>query len=209
MTSFFVGLMVLLGGLVLIGFCRRPAYRERYYRRAALIWMTMFSAVISASTIGETLTDPGGWHGIALVLGWGVPTATLTLLAWYRPAMAETVLVAGALVTVVLAVWFAAASRPWLAVEESVGPVRALVAMAVVIPLGLLGWHRPSRAGMLLLVVGLVPPGLSVLAVGATATLESSVIATVPALIAGVCYQLAAAMRPEPQAARLARQPMP
>jgi hypothetical protein len=102
---------------------------------------------------GEVLSDPGGWKGIALALGWDVPLVVLAWLALRRADVAARVMpvvlaVVGALV-VVDAIGELVDKDRW-------GPVDTLSLFVVAVPCGLLGVHRAGRAGVLLLATAAV-----------------------------------------------------
>ena len=60
--------------------------------------------------------------------------------------------------TIVVSVWFAVDPGSWRSFEDDHGPVRAIAAFVLVLPLALLGRRRPRLAGWCLLAVGLMPP---------------------------------------------------
>jgi hypothetical protein len=157
----------------------RSDRRAVVFRRAGLGWIVAFGVLGTLFIGGETIADPGGWEAAGLVSAWIVPMAAGCVLAWFRPGIALPVLVvllAGALV---LSTWH------WRA-----GPVDAIALFAVSISLGSLGWHRPGRAGLLLLaeavLAGVLSPGGSVAA------------AAIPAGVAGLLYLLGASFEPKP-----------
>ncbi len=160
------------------------------------IGLTIGYAVVAALFIGgETFDDPAGWPAVGLVASWAVPLLVLAAIAWYWPGAATLVLAVATAVTLALSGWFAAAPDAWRSVEDTVGPVRALVSFVVAVPLGLLGRQRPGPAAVLLLVVGVGPIALADLAgiISIFAVTSLSVISA-PAIIVGCLYLLSAAV---------------
>jgi hypothetical protein len=194
--------------LVVIAFVagRDSAGRGRLLRRIALV-LTLGYAVLGGVFIaGETFTDPGGWAAIGMVAAWALPLAGLALAAWYRPAASTVVLTVATAIAVLLSSWFVVAPDAWRSFENHTGPVRALVTFVIAVALGLLGWHRPVPAGVLLLVLGLGPPLLAGVAGGVPLSAASSTGAvSVPALTVGGLYLLSATVsthhtrQPQPQ----------
>ncbi|MEZ5115419.1 MAG: hypothetical protein R2737_04045 [Candidatus Nanopelagicales bacterium] len=106
---------------------------------------------------GEMLSDPGGWYGLGLVLAWVVPMLGLGALALLRPAWAAPLLIA------LVALWAAASvltvvyASTWQEFEDTHGPVGLIVMVALCVPLVALGRTRSLLAGVLLLVVLVIP----------------------------------------------------
>ena len=84
------------------------------------------------------------------------------MLALARPSVAQPVLEALTAVWVAAALWSIVAPHAWRSFESTNGPVRAVVCLALILPIAALGWHRPLPAGVMLLVIGVA----AVLAVG-------------------------------------------
>ncbi|TNC20665.1 hypothetical protein [Amycolatopsis alkalitolerans] len=142
--------------------------------------LVAFYAVFGcAFIIGEVLTDPGGLRGVLLTLSWLVPMAALVVCAALWPRMATNLLtIAAAIVALFILIDLAFD----IVHEDDVGPVGAIAAFAVAVPLGVLGLRRPVHAGWLLVLVG--APLL--------ASLHGSAMAVaVPVVLVGGLYLLA------------------
>lgn len=98
---------------------------------------------------GETLADPGGWQGLALVAAWLVPMTALVLLVLVRTELAGRVLPWALLIASVLLLVDAAG-----AYGPRAGPVGTITMFAVAVPSGLLGLRHALRAGTLVLAAG-------------------------------------------------------
>jgi hypothetical protein len=133
----------------------------RIIRYFAFSSMVLFTVVASLFTAGYAMDDPGGWQGIASVAAWLVPMVLLAVVAWRWPAQAVPVLGAATVAVVLLALWAFIAGPDWGAVEDRIGPVRAVAAFAVAGPLAVLGLKRAVAAGWALVALGLAPAVLS------------------------------------------------
>ena len=106
---------------------------------------------------GELLSDPGGWYGLFLVCVWVVPMLAVGALALLRPAWAAPLL------SVLVGLWVLASvltlvyAEAWRGFEDAHGPVGLIVMFALCVPLVALGRGRSLLAGVMLLVVTLVP----------------------------------------------------
>jgi hypothetical protein len=106
---------------------------------------------------GEMLSDPGGWYGLILVLSWVVPMVALSALALLRPTWAAPLLVS------LVSLWVAASiativyASTWQEFEDTHGPVSLIIMVALCVPLIALGRTHSFLAGVLLLVVLVVP----------------------------------------------------
>ena len=152
--------------------------------------MGLFAAFIGMFIVGDTFTDPGGWEAAGYVATWLVPLALLCALAWFRPQWATVlfaVLVGGYFL---VSLWAMIDPDGWRSFEDSVGPVRTIVAFAISAPLALLGWKRPFAAGLMLVLL-MVPPMLFV-AVDSGLAWGSIIAVTSPASVTGSLYLLAA-----------------
>lgn len=169
-----------------------PARRALGLRRAGLGWTLAFAVLAGLFVIGETGIDPGGWQAAALDASWLVPMLALGALAWWRPGVAEPVLIVATVVALATD-----------AVEMVVGdhgrgadaPVGTISLFAVAVAVGVLGWHRPKVAGWLLLAVAVLPTVIEL--VGTDVPLHgllggSTAAGTVPFVVVGVLYALAA-----------------
>jgi peptidoglycan/LPS O-acetylase OafA/YrhL len=112
---------------------------------------------------------------------------------WYRPDRAGRVLIGLTVLLVAATVWATADSESWRAFEDRDrnGPVRTIATFVLTAAVALLGVKRTRLAGILLLVLGVVP--LAVSSFGHL-TLGSLAVATTPALITGVLYLISASL---------------
>ena len=97
-----------------------------------------------------------------------------------------------------VSIWFAVDPQGWRSFENLHGPIRAVITFVPVAPIALLGLKRTAAAGVLLLVVGVVP--LAVSSLGSLLGFASlSVVSSAP-VIRGILYLVSAriAGRPAP-----------
>jgi hypothetical protein len=185
--------VVTVGALVLmLARLRTTANRARFLRQAGLVLMAMFTLVGVAWIAGEVFSDPGGWRAGGLVAMWFVPLAILLVISWYRVAWATVLLSVLTAGLVGVSIWFAADPEAWRAFENNNGPVRAIAAFVLAAPIALLGWRRPLPAGVMLLVLGLVPVTLS--AAGTPSGIGSLAAVSIMPVLTGTLYLLAAAI---------------
>lgn len=163
----------------------------RGLRRAALVLACAFTALGGTFIAAEAVSDPGGATGVALIALWAVPLAGLALLAWHRPERAAVVLAGLTAAAVAASVWFAVDPGSWRAFEDDHGPLRAIGAFVLVLPLALLGRRRPRLAGWCLLGVGLVPTLVAV--AGRPQGSGSMRAVALPALVIGILHLMDAA----------------
>jgi hypothetical protein len=191
MPIFWLGVVAaVIASVVYVIRTKDPAKRSRFLRKAGLILMGAFSTFLALFIAGDTFTDPGGWVAVGYVALWAVPIALLAALAWFRPSLA-TIVFAGLIVGMFgLFVWSAIAADAWSEYEDSVGPVRTIVAFAIAAPLALLGWKRPFAAGVMLLLLAV--PSAILTAAGGGAISVTIFVATSPASVTGILYLLAA-----------------
>jgi hypothetical protein len=188
-----LGVGVLVVAVVLIAGTRgqEPAAAARFLRWAGFGLVAAVAGFFALFVVGDTLTDPGGWRGVALVAAWLLPLAACCAIAWWRPDAG--VLLLAVLTAVVLAwdVWVAIAPTAWRRFEDENGPVHAIAVLAVTAAVALLGLNRTRAAGVLLVLIGagdllaLIQP-----AGGATVL---AFLTAVP-LISGVFYLISATM---------------
>jgi hypothetical protein len=165
-------------------------------RYTAFGLLTLYLVLGGAFIVGETMTDPGGIAGAALVAAWLVPAAGLGVFAARRPARA-----AGTLTVVAVAVagFVLLDGLTLLVPTDRVGPVGSIVVFATAAALDVLGLRRPLRAGALLVLLG----GANLAGVagkmadgaplGAALTGSAGAVA-VPVLLAGLLFLLAGAL---------------
>jgi hypothetical protein len=175
---------------------------SRVLRSLALVVAGLTTLVGGAFATGEALDDPGGVTGAGIVASWLVPLVALTVLAWRRPVLARRMLAGLAAALAAVAVTSAVAADSWRSLEDDHGPVRAIAAFALLLPLAVLGWKQPRSAGALLLVVAIAPVVIPELGGGPAGA--PALAGALPAALAGLVLLLAAAVRgPSPARRRL------
>jgi hypothetical protein len=151
-----------------------------------------FLGLAGLMVAGYTLTDPGGWTGLALTAAWLVPMLGLSVLAFYRPDAATPVLAAAALLPLGFGVWTLvdyAGARDW---EDQSGPVSLVFILMVALPLAVEGLSRPTPAGWMLIGITVVPLVLAVIGAGSEWGRALSIgLLSAPVLIGGVLYVIA------------------
>ncbi len=180
-----VGLVVLgLVTVVLVALEPDRAHRARRLQRIGVGIGAIASALVALFVVGETVADPGGWAAAGLIAAWAVPAVVVGILAWLRPATALGVLAVAVVGVVALDVWYLADPGGWGRFEDGAGPVRALASFATTAALTVAGARRSPPAGVLLLVLGTVPPVL----VGADGGVGGSlVVMGFIAVVTGAC----------------------
>lgn len=183
--------LVVLVVLVLTYFARHHerARRARFLRRVGFGSMALFGGFFALFLTGETLADPGGWAGAGLVALWAVPLALACLLAWFRPDAARWLFPPVVALVIAFSIWFAVDPSGWRTFEDNNGPVRAILVFALAAALALWGLRRTMLAGVLLLVVGILPLAISSIGHGAMASLAAASSAPV---LTGALYVAAA-----------------
>ncbi|HEX6870906.1 MAG TPA: hypothetical protein VF163_07395 [Micromonosporaceae bacterium] len=152
--------LVLAGAPIVVAYFRPvpPARRARYLRRSAMVVAFGVTILGGLFIAGETFDDPGGWPAVAAMAGGLVPLIALALLAWYRPALAVPTLAVLTAALVALNAWMVVVGpRTWRTWEDNLGPLRAIDAFVLLLPLALLGWRRALAAGLMLLVAAVAP----------------------------------------------------
>jgi hypothetical protein len=168
--------------------------RARFLKWAGFTLMALSTVFAGAFIVGETFTDPGGGKAAGLVAAWAVPLLVLAALAWYRPGWAVRVLAVLTAAVIGMSVWFAVSPR-------GKGPTEAVLTFALAAAIALLGLKRTATAGVLLLVVGIVPVAVSSLVRGHGGFGSLAAVSFAP-VVTGVLYLLSALMtgRPAPTA---------
>lgn len=166
----------------------------RFLKWAGFTLMALFTVIAGAFIVGETVTDPGGWKAAGLVAAWAVPLLALAALAWYRPSWAVPVFAVLTAAVIGVSIWFAVSPR-------GKGPAEAVLTFTLAAAIALLGLKRTAAAGVLLLVVGIVPVAVSSLARGHGAFGSLAAVSLAP-VVTGALYLLSALMtgRPAPSA---------
>ena len=162
-------------------------------RTIGVVLMGVWGAVATLFVAGEAFTDPGGAAAWGMTAAWVVPMLALAWLAWRDPEPLATRVLAGAVGLVCLG-WVAYVAFPgwWRDVFDRFGPVLAVAGLAATVPLGALGRRRPAVAGWLLVVAAAVPWLALLLAEGSAGVGRSATIASIPDLLVGGCFLLAA-----------------
>jgi hypothetical protein len=160
-----------------------------FLRRGAFTLMTVFAVFAIPFTVGEIIDDPGGWAAVVLVALILVPLTLLVIEALHRPARALRLLT-----------WAVGLLGAYAVVEAvlpppHIGPVVAVGAVVLGVPLSVLGLRHAREAGVLLVLDGLVPL-VGVVATGLRYLGEngglhvggSSAAAGMPLVIVGLLY---------------------
>lgn len=161
------------------------------------------AALLTFFVSAEILTDPGGWPGLGIVVGWVLPMLVLAALALWRPgwsAAVMTALVGGWVVANLATVVWATA---WAQYEDTHGPLGLIVMLALCVPLVLLGRARALRAGVLLLVAVITPILCGIAAMLVTWTVGGGIVLVVigaPFLVSAVLLVLAGRSERTPSA---------
>lgn len=155
-------------------------------RIVALTLMLALGVLATLFTAGEAFEDPGGAEAFGLVASWLVPLVIVSAAAWRWPDHLGPLLFAATVVLLALAVWNLADPDAWRRVEDGTGPVRAIAAFALAIPVAVHAFHRPRLGGALLLVIALGPLVLGAFAQGRNAGAAATRLLAVPMVIAGV-----------------------
>ena len=171
---------------------RERSEGARFLRLAGFGVVALSTVFFGAFVVGDTLADPGGWAALGLIALWAVPLVGLAALAWYRPDWATWVLAVLVATAVGVSIWFAVAPGEWRSFEDRHGPIRVIVTFALVAAIAVLGLRRTAAAGVLLLVVGIVPVVVS--SIGSHPGLPSLAIVSSAPVVAGILYLLSARM---------------
>ncbi|MGZ6827509.1 MAG: hypothetical protein ACXVGH_12005 [Mycobacteriales bacterium] len=195
-----LGVLAVVVALVLLG--RRSGGRPTrdVLRRTGFV-LALVTFVLGALLVGgEALTDPGGWAGLGVTAAWAVPLLAVGVLVRTRPQLAVTVLAAGVAATVLLGLWYAVAPDGWRGLENDLGPARAIAVFALGAALGLLALRRTRAAGVLLLVLGVVPALLA--EAGSRRATSSMLAAAATPVLVGLLY-LVSSLLPAPRRAHV------
>ena len=128
--------------------------------RAAFVLMMIYGAFAIVWVVGELLTDPGGPAGISISLSVVVAVVVLSLLAVRLPRLAPTLLgvaVALLLVFAVVEAMVSVVPRGSESVARGPGPVVAIAALVIAVPLAFLGLRSARLGGWLLVAAGMAP----------------------------------------------------
>jgi hypothetical protein len=169
-----------------------PQKRARIVKRTGFGVMAFITAFFGLFIVGETFTDPGGWKALGLVAAWAIPLAALAAVAWYRPGWAIRLFTVLIGVVIGVSVWCALNPEGWQGFEDRHGPIRTIISFVLAAAVAVLGLQRTAVAGMLLLVLGVVPVVGSILA-SQLGFASLAVVSSAP-LIAGVLYVWSAAV---------------
>jgi hypothetical protein len=174
--------------------------RERALKGGAFVLASLYAAFFRLFAVGETFTDPGGWVAVGATSAWLIPLVALSLMASHRPRWAATALGALLLALGGVYLWSVAAPEAWTTFEDSNGPIRALIAFTLALPLAVLGWRQPRVAGAMLIALPPLPTVMLLISVARGLGAEGWPIAivTAPAGIIGALYLMAGSPHPTP-----------
>ncbi|HZD70462.1 MAG TPA: hypothetical protein VFA45_16660 [Actinomycetes bacterium] len=191
-VGFPIIVVIAILAVVLLGRQRDPVKRARILKRAGFGVMAFITAFFGLFVVGETFTDPGGWQALGWVATWAVPLAALAAVAWYRPEWAARLFAVLTAAVIGVSVWFAVNPEGWRAFEDRHGPIRAIISFVLAAAVALLGLKRTAVAGVLLLVLGVVPVVVSSL--GSQLGFASLAVVSSAPFIGGVLYLCSAAV---------------
>lgn len=157
-----------------------------------------FTGFVALMLIGDLVADPGGWRAAGLIAAFVVPLVGLSALAFYWPAVAVRILAALSLLPVGFGLWELLdyeTVRDW---EDAHGPVSLALVVILGAALAVAGLSRPFAAGVLMVVVTVVPLVLSMLGAGSEWFQPLSIgLVSLPILIGGVLFLVAGRQRVE------------
>src|SRR5450830_2378 len=128
--------------------------------RAAFVLMMIYGAFAIVWVVGELLTDPGGPAGISISLSVVVAVVVLSMVAVRLPRLAPTLMglaVALLLVFAVVEALVSVVPRAAESVARAPGPVVAIAALVIAVPLAFLGLRSARLGGWLLVAAGMAP----------------------------------------------------
>ena len=123
-----------------------------FIKYLAFVLMTLFALLGGLFAVGYAIEDPGGWRAALLVSSYMVPAAILCVVALVRPEPAGPILIA---LTALMVLFNDVDAIARFIPRDSWGPVGAVGALMLSAAIGFLGVHRPTLAGVLLMVVAL------------------------------------------------------
>lgn len=167
----------------------------RFLKWAGFTLMTLSALIAAIFIAGDTFSDPGGWKAAGLVAAWAVPLAVLAALAWYRPGWAVPAFAVLTAAVIGVSSWLALSPR-------GKGPTDAILTFALAAAIAVLGLKRTGVAGVLLLIVGIVPFAVSSLVSGHGGFGSLAAVSVAP-IVTGALYLLSASIqgsRPAPSA---------
>ena len=160
--------------------------------RIVVGFLLAFTAFATLIVVAVAMTDPGGVEGAAIAALWGVPMLALMAFCWFRPVVAERVVVGLAVLVGVLVLVSVFVDDVARDLEDDHGPVRAIVLLALGGILGVLALHRPMTSGRTLTALGAVVFVTSLAGRGS----RPLAVVVLPLLLAGVLiWVLASASR--------------
>ncbi|WP_329675588.1 hypothetical protein [Cellulomonas sp.] len=172
--------------------------------RVAFVLMMVYGAIGTAWVIGEVLTDPGGVAGVSISVTVVVAEVVLSMLVVRLPRLAPIFLgvaVAVLLVFAVVEAMVTVVPRGSESVARGPGPVVAIAALVVAVPLAFLGLRSARLGGWLLVAAGMAPVveivARAVRGGGGGLHLGgSSGVVAVPLILVGLLFLLAAISGP-------------
>lgn len=167
--------------------------RARFVRRAGMTFFASFAFLVTATLIGETLMDPGGWRATGLVAALAVPLVVLAGLAWTRPASLRTPLSVMTWLAA-LVVGIAGADQRVADLEDRIGPVAVIILFFVMVPVAALGHSDPRSAGWMLLALAVVPTLIVLIVAPEAGRTAALVIFAAPMSVTAALYLVAGHM---------------
>lgn len=161
-----------------------PNVRALLLKQLGVVVVSIPSGVFAFFIVGETLTDPGGIKGVALIVACALPVVALAAISWTWPDRAVPLIGSLMAGVVVMDTWYAVDPNGWRSFEDRNGPVSAVVGFVIVAGAVVLAWKRPAIGGVLMSGVAVVALALAALVHDLVPTaLASAVVGLVPGVL--------------------------
>ena len=187
-----LGAIIVLAVVVVMTRSKDPQQRASVLLRTGAAIMAVFTVLAGIVIVGYALQDPGGTAGMLITLAWVVPMLILAAAAWFWPAPTAPLLLALSSAFIAACIWLAFDPAALRSFVSDNGPVIAVSVVALAFPAAVLGLKRTALAGWLLVVLGVLP--LMITLIARSGPVGSLTAASVVPLIAGISYLLAARM---------------
>ena len=187
-----LGAIIVLAVVVVMTRSKDPQQRASVLLRTGAAIMAVFTVLAGIVIVGYALQDPGGTAGMLITLAWVVPMLILAAAAWFWPAPTAPLLLALSSAFIAACIWLAFDPAALRSFVSDNGPVIAVSVVALAFPAAVLGLKRTALAGWLLVVLGVLP--LMITLIARSGPVGSLTAASVVPLIAGISYLLSARM---------------
>ena len=187
-----LGAIIVFAVVVVMTRSKDPQQRASVLLRTGAAIMAVFTVLAGIVIVGYALQDPGGTAGMLITLAWVVPMLILAAAAWFWPAPTAPLLLALSSAFIAACIWLAFDPAALRSFVSDNGPVIAVSVVALAFPAAVLGLKRTALAGWLLVVLGVLP--LMITLIARSGPVGSLTAASVVPLIAGISYLLSARM---------------